>query len=145
MPKNQKPEIAYLIQNILPLLTAQFGFPAPEDEDRVKIDEIPVRIGSGVKKPDAVYYWNGAAIFLVEAKRQGKSEDDAVDQALSYIRNFPVARYSKDGIGPKFFAVTLGKGIFFYERRFEIEGNNLKDWTERLKEPMHFSDLLAKY
>ena len=145
MPKNQKPEIAYLVQNILPLLTAQFGFPAPEDEERVKIDEIPVRIGSGVKKPDAVYYWNGAPVFLVEAKRDGKSEDDALDQALSYIRNFPVTRYSKEGIRPRFFAVAVGGRIAFFEHRFEIEGNNFKDWAERLKEPMLFSDLLTKY
>lgn len=145
MPKTSKPEIAYLVQDILPLFAAQFGFPVPEDEERVKIDEIPVRIGSGVKKPDAVYYWNGAPVFLVEAKKEGKSVDDAKDQALSYIRNFPVERYSKDGIRPRFFAVTVGKRIFFYEHRFDIEGNNLKDWAEPLPGQIHFSDLLAKY
>lgn len=145
MPKSQRPEIAYLIQNILPLMTADFGFPAPEDEEHVKIDEIPVRIGSGVKKPDTVYYWNGIPVFLVEAKKEDESLEDAIDQALSYIRNFPVQEYSQDGIRPRFFVVTVGKRLFFFEHRFEIEGNNLKDWAKPLKEPVHFSDLLAKY
>lgn len=145
MPKSQRPEIAYLIQNILPLMTGQFGFPAPEDERRVKIDEIPIRIGSGVKKPDIVYYWNDFPVFLLEAKKEGKSLIDAIDQALSYIRNFPVQKYSQNGIRPRFFAITVGKRIFFFEHRFEIEGDNLKDWAEPLKEPVHFSDLLMKY
>jgi SAM-dependent methyltransferase len=145
MTKSQRPEIAYLIQNILPLLRADFGFPTPEDEERVKIDEIPVRIGSGIKKPDTVYYWNGTAVFLIEAAREGEALEQKRDQALSYIRNFPVQKYSQDGIRPRFFAVTVGKRIFFFEHRFEIEGSNLKDWVEPLKEPIHFSDLLTKY
>src|SRR3989344_7802240 len=142
---SQRPEIAYLVQNILPLMAAQYDYPAPEDEERVKIDEIPIRIGSGVKKPDTVYYHNGTPVFVIEAKKEGKSEADALDQALSYVRNFPVAKYSQEGVRPRFFAVTVGKRITFYEHRFEIEGNNLKDWAEPLKEPIYFSDLLVKY
>ncbi|MBI4669859.1 MAG: N-6 DNA methylase [Elusimicrobia bacterium] len=131
------------MQNILPLMAAQYGFPAPEDEERVKINEIPVRIGSGTKKPDTVYYHNGVPVFLIEAKKEGKSEEEAVDQALSYIRGFPVKKYSKDGVKPRFFAVTIGKRVACYAHQFKIEGDNLKDWSEKLEAPLHFSDLLV--
>lgn len=145
MTNSQRPEIAYLVQNILPLLTSQYGFPVPEDELHLKIDEVPIRIGSGVKKPDAVYYWNEVPVFLIEAKKEGKSEEDAIDQALSYIRNFPIQKYSKNSIKPRFFAITVGRRISVYAHRFEIEGKNLKDWAERLEVPMHFPELLADY
>ena len=145
MPNNQRPEISYLIQNILPLFASQFNFPLPEDEQKTKIDQIPVRIASGVKKPDVVYYWENVPVFLIEAKKEGRSENDAVEQALSYIRNFPVKEYSKDGIRPRFFAVTIGKQIFFYAHRFEIEKNNFKDWAEKLETPIVFSELLQEY
>ena len=145
MANNQRPEIAYLIQNVLPLFASQFSFPLPEDEKNTKIDEIPVRIASGVKKPDIVYYWEGIPIFLVESKKEGKSEKDATEQALSYIRNYPVDKYSKDGIRPRFFAVTIGKQITFFAHRFEIEGNNFKDWAEKLEAPIVFPELLKEY
>src|SRR3989344_198097 len=145
MPNNQIPEISYLIQNILPLFASQFNFPLPEDEQKTKIDQMPVRIASGVKKPDVVYYWENVPVFLIEAKKEGRSENDAVEQALSYIRNFPVKEYSKDGIRPRFFAVTIGKQIFFYAHRFEIEKNNFKDWAEKLETPIVFSELLQEY
>ncbi|MHB1276568.1 MAG: type I restriction endonuclease, partial [Candidatus Humimicrobiaceae bacterium] len=81
---NQRSEIAYLVQNILPLFSSQLGFPLSEDEENTKIDQVPVRIASSVKKPDVVYYWEGVPVFLIEAKRDNKSEEDAKDQALSY-------------------------------------------------------------
>lgn len=140
-----KNEIEYLAQDILPLLAQSYNFPQPDDHDRVKIQHIPVRMGSGIKKPDVVYYWDDVSVFVIEAKRTGKSESEAVDQALSYIRNFPVESYSKNGIKPRFFAVTIGKQVNFYAHRFEIEGNNFKDWAEKLSEPVLFSDLLREY
>lgn len=91
----------------------------PEDEKNTKIDEILVRIASSVKKPYVVYYQDGIPVFLIETKKEGKSEADAVDQALSYIRNFPVEEFSKDRIRPKYFAVTIGKDIHCYVRRFK--------------------------
>jgi len=145
MVKNQRPEIAYLVQNILPLFASQFNFPLPEDEKNTKIDEIPVRIASSVKKPDVVYYQDGIPVFLIEAKKPKKSEENAVDQALSYIRNYPVESYSKKSIRPRFFAVTIGKQIIFYAHRFEIEGNNFKDWAEKLENPIMFDELLEEY
>lgn len=145
MANYQRPEIAYLVQNILPLFASQYNFPLPEDEQNTKIDEIPVRIASSVKKPDAVYYNDGVPVFLIEAKKEGKSEKDAVDQALSYIRNYPVEEFSKNSIKPRFFAVTIGNQIIFYAHRFEIEQNNFKDWAERLDSPIPFTDLLKEY
>lgn len=145
MMNYQKPEIAYLIQNILPLFTSQFDFPLPEDEKNIKIDEIPIRIGSSVKKPDVVYYNSGIPVFLIEAKKAGKPEKDAVDQALSYIRNYPVEEFSRNSIRPRFFAVTIGKQVNFYAHRFEIEKNNFKDWAEKLDFPIIFTELLEKY
>lgn len=142
---SSRPEIAYLVQNILPLFASQFSFPLPEDEQNTKIDEIPIRIGSGIKKPDTVYFWEKVPIFLIEAKKEGESEEDAVNQALSYIRNFPVETYSKNGIRPRYFSVTVGKNIFFYAHRFEIEKDNFKDWAEKLEIPMLFPDLLREY
>ena len=145
MTSNQRSEIAYLVQNILPLFSSQLGFPLPEDEENTKIDQIPVRIASGVKKPDVIYYWEGIPVFLIEAKRDNKSEEDAIDQALSYIKNYPINEYSRDSIRPRFFAITIGKQVSFYAHRFEIEKNNFKDWAEKLETPVIFTDLLQEY
>lgn len=145
MVNNKRPEIAFVIQNVLPLFASQFDFPLPDDEVNTKIEEIPVRIASGVKKPDVVYYYDGFPVFLIEAKKEGKSEKDAVEQALSYIRNYPVDEYSKNSIKPRFFAVTIGKQIIFYAHRFEIEQNNFKDWAEKLVNPITFAELLEEY
>ncbi len=145
MVNYQRPEIAFLVQNILPLFASQFDYPLPEDEQNTKIDEIPIRIASSVKKPDVVYYYDGFPVFLIEAKKEGKSIEDAVDQALSYIRNYPVKTFSKNSVRPRFFAVTIGKQIIFYAHRFEIEQNNFKDWAEKLENPLTFSELLEEY
>lgn len=145
MISNQKSEIAFLVQDILPLFSSQLGFPLPEDEENTKIGQVPVRIASSVKKPDVVYYWEGIPVFLIEAKRDNKSEEDAKDQALSYIKNYPTNKYSKDGIRPRFFAITIGKKISFYAHRFEIVKNNFKDQAEKLESPVFFEELLQEY
>lgn len=144
MSDNQKQEIEYVIQDVLPIFAYQLGYPLPEDEKNTRIQSIPVRIGSGTKKPDVVYYHDGVPVFLVEAKRGGNL-NDAINQALSYIRNFPVNEYSRDGVKPRFFAVTVGKNYFFYAHRFEIEKNNFKDWAEKLEVPITFTELLEEY
>lgn len=144
MADNQKQEIEYVIQDVLPVFASQLGYPLPEDEKNTRIQSIPVRIGSGTKKPDVVYYHDGVPVFLIEAKRGGNLED-AINQALSYIRDFPVDEYSRDGIKPRFFAVTVGKNYFFYAHRFEIEKNNFKDWAEKLDVPISFTELLEEY
>lgn len=138
-------EIELVVQNILPLLTRSFDFPTQEDHDHVKIQSIPVRMGSGNKWPDVVYYHDGIPIFLVEAKREGKSKDDAINQALSYIRNFPVEEYSKDYIRPRYFAVTIGKEISFFTHKYELrEDGTIKDWYEEI-EPIGYQDLKIEY
>jgi len=144
MADNQKQEIEYVIQDVLPIFSSQLGYPLPEDEKNTRIQSIPVRVGSGIKKPDVIYYHDGVPVFLIEAKRSGNLED-AVNQALSYIRNYPVNEYSRDGIKPRFFAVTVGKNYFFFAHRFEIEKNNFKDWAEKLTEPILFNNLLVEY
>lgn len=144
MADNQKQEIEYVIQDVLPIFASQLGYPLPEDEKNTKIQSIPIRIGSGINKPDVVYYHDGVPIFLIEAKKSGNLEE-AVNQALSYIRNYPVKEYSKDGIKPRFFAVTIGKQFTFYVHKFKIENDNFIDWAEKLDKPIVFSDLLTEY
>ena len=145
--KRLRPEISYLVQFVLPFLSTHYNYPNPEDYEHVKIDEIPVRVGSGIKKPDVVYYWDGVPILLIEAKKEGKSEADAQDQGLSYIRNFPVANkdYSIDGRRPRFVATTVGKDINLYVHRYALKGQDFKDWLERLDSTPSFTELLAEY
>jgi len=145
MYKSSKPEIAYLIQNVLPVLASQYDFPLPEDEENTKIDEIPVKMGSGTKKPDVVYYWNRYPVFLVESKKPNQSLENAIDQALSYIKNYPINKFSKDGVRPRYFAVTIGKNIYFYLHRYEIEKNIFKDWAEKIDVPLLFDQIIEDY
>ena len=142
---NDRNEIEFVVQNILPLLTGSYDFPSQEDQDHVKIQSVPVRMGSGVKRPDVVYFHDGIPVFLVEAKRDGKSKDDAIQQALSYIRNFPVDDYSEDYIRPRFFAVTIGKEITFYTHKNELlESGTIKDWYEEI-DPINYQELKIEY
>jgi SAM-dependent methyltransferase len=145
--KNLRTEISYLVQSILPLLSTHYDYPNPEDYEHIKIDEVPVRIGSSIKKPDVVYYWDDVPVLLVEAKKEGKSENDAQEQALSYVRNFPATdkRYSKDGRRPRFIATTVGKDINFYIHRYELKGQDFRDWLERLDTVPAFVELLSEY
>lgn len=150
MYENEKilrPEISYLVQFILPFLSAHYDYPNPEDYEHVKIDEIPIRIGSSIKKPDVVYYWDGVPVLLVESKKEGKSEQDAQEQALSYVRNFPVSeeRYSKDGRRPRFIATTIGKDISFYIHSYQLKKQDFRDWLERLDTIPSFEELLSEY
>lgn len=142
---NDRNEIELVIQNILPLLTRSYDFPDQEDHEHVKIQSIPIRMGSGVKKPDVVYYYDGIPVFLVEAKREGKSKDDAVQQALSYIRNYPVEAHSKEYIRPRFFAVTIGQAISFYTHKSELlESGTIKDWYEEIA-PLTYQQIKIEY
>jgi len=146
-PKSRRPEISFLVQHILPILSTHYNYPNPDDYEHIKIDEIPVRIGSSIKKPDVVYYWDGVPVLLVEAKKEGKSEKDAKDQALSYVRNFPVSdkHYSEDGRRSRFIATTVGKDIIFYIHRYEIKKQEFRDWLERLDTIPSFAEILSEY
>ena len=55
-----------------------------------------------------------------------------VNQVLSYLRNYPVDRYSKDGIRPRLFAVTIGRLITFYKHRYDIDDHGVQRLPEKL-------------
>ena len=145
MKKRIPPEISDLVQFILPVLASQYDYPQPDDQEHVKIQEIPVRMGSTIHHPDVVYYWDEVPVLLIEAKREGKTEKDAQDEALSYVRNFPTEKFSKDGIRPRYIATTVGKEINFYAHRYKIIKKNLKDWPEKLDSILPFNNLIAEY
>ncbi|MBU1767243.1 MAG: N-6 DNA methylase [Candidatus Omnitrophica bacterium] len=108
---------------------------------------MPIKVGSGTKKPDVVYYWDKVPLVLIEAKKEGQSEENAKEQALSYVRNFPTnnPNYSKDGRRPRFVITTVAKNINFYIYRFEVAGQDFKDWLEKLDIALPFSDVLSHY
>lgn len=144
--KKYKPEISYVIQDVLPVLHSQYDFPSPDNEESVKVEEIPIQMGSGIKKPDVIYFFNDIPVFLVESKKPKKSLQQAIDQAMSYIRNYPVSKYSKNGLRPRFFSVTIGKDIYFYAHRYEFDkNNNFKDWAEKIDSGISFNKLLQEY
>ena len=39
---------------------------------------------------DIVYYQDGEPVLLVEAKRAGRSIEQATEEAENYLRNFPI-------------------------------------------------------
>ncbi len=142
---SRRPEISFLVQFALPTLSSQYGYPQPDDSEHTKIQEIPVRIGSTIYHPDVVYYWDKVPILLIEAKKEGKSEKDAQDQALSYVRNFPTKEYSEDGRRPHFIAITIGKNIACYRHRYELIKDDFKDRLEKLDIIPSFEKLLLEY
>lgn len=145
MPNNPiKTEIEYVIQDILPIFSTQYGYPTADKSDLVKIQSIPVPMGSGVKKPDIVYYHDGDPVLLVECKREGGSLDKAIGQALTYIHNFPKDKYSKSHKRPKYFAITIGKTHYFFVHQYEIKNGDYDDSCE-LIDPLSFNELLIRY
>jgi len=141
----RRPEISFLVQFVLPTLSSQYSYPQPDNSEHTKIQEIPVRIGSTIYHPDVVYYWDKVPLLLIEAKKEGKSEKDAQDQALSYVRNFPTKEYSKDGRRPRFVAITIGENITCYHHRYELIKNDFKDKLEKLDTIPSFEKLLLEY
>src|SRR3990172_13057084 len=107
MPKEQS-ENSYIANEILPLLASGFGYPFNNSE-QVKINDVPIFRASGGRSGatiDIVYYWNGEPVLLIEAKREHRSHEAALNQALDYLRNFPVnhKEFAPSGIQPKFLA-----------------------------------------
>ncbi|MFH1825070.1 MAG: N-6 DNA methylase [Candidatus Firestonebacteria bacterium] len=147
MANKKRSEISFEIQSVLPYLTEHYGYPDLRDDKHVKICEIPVRLGSGVKKPDVVYYWDDVPVVLLEAKKPDKSEEDAKDQSLSYVRNYPKDKreYSKDGRRPRFIIVAKGKEINFYVHNYKLDGEDYKDWLEKADNIIPFKEVLERY
>jgi len=109
----------YIVNDILPFLASNFGYPI-HDSERIKIKSVPIFRPSGSKSgsaPDIVYYHNQEPILLVEAKRKHKSHAEALKEALNYLKNFPIEHeeYAPSGLPPKILSTTVGLDIKFYK------------------------------
>jgi len=126
--RHNRSEDSYIYHDILPTFE-EYGYPGRGDTENLKIKgDIRIRIGSRSYTPDVVYYADGVPLLLVEAKKEGMTKKDAEDQAKSYIRNFPVDRYSRDGRPPRYAAVTVGRQVYFYKYAIELsEYGAIKD------------------
>ncbi|MBM4402210.1 MAG: N-6 DNA methylase, partial [Candidatus Cloacimonetes bacterium] len=114
-------EDSYIFHDIIPVFT-HYGYPQAGDHQNLKIKgDIKIRIGSRMLSPDVVYYASGIPLLLVEDKKPNQSEEEARGQAFSYLKNFPVERYSKDNIRPKYLATTVGRKIRVYKYHYEID------------------------
>ncbi|MFA6007375.1 MAG: N-6 DNA methylase [Candidatus Shapirobacteria bacterium] len=105
----KRSEDSFLFQDIARAFE-QFGYPRLGDKENIKIKgDIKIKMGSGLKEPDLVYYTNGDPILLVEAKKVG--QPDPTEQAFSYVKLFPAEKYSANKVRPKYFACTEGPQI----------------------------------
>jgi hypothetical protein len=143
---NNRSEDSYIVNDILPAF-ADYGYPVAGDTQNLKIKgDIKIRMGSSYKEPDVVFYAEGIPVLLVESKKEGKSRENAEEQAKSYIRNFPIERYSRDGRPPQYAAVTIGKKIFFYKYGRDItEHGGIIDRLEPITDVPTYDQLRKWY
>jgi len=148
MPRNQnnRSEDSHIVNDILPAF-ADYGYPVAGDSENLKIKgDIRIRMGSTYKEPDVVFYADGVPVLLVEAKKENKSQSDAEDQAKSYIRNFPIEEYSRDGRPPQYAAVTIGRKIYFYKYEFDVnQYGAIIDRLEPISEIPTYDELRKLY
>lgn len=144
----ERSESSYIIHDIIPLFV-RCGYPSAGDHENIKINDVPIYRPSGGKAGamDIVYYYNGVPILLVEAKREARSPEKALEEAENYLRNFPVKdkKYTASGYPPKYFAITIGREIKFYQHRFDITSDGL---LKQISEPVNiltFDELLEQY
>ncbi len=128
--RDQRSEDSYIYHDILPAFE-EYGYPERGDTENLKIKSIRIRIGRRYYTPDVVYYAWEVPVVVVEAKKPGMSMQDAEDQVKSYIRNFPVQQFSRDGIPPRYAAVTVGRQIYVY--RYHVEINQQGAIVDRLE------------
>lgn len=144
---NQQSENSYIANEILPLLAGGFGYPI-HDSDRVRINDVPTFRASGGRagSMDIVYYHNDEPVLLIEAKREHKSHEAALRQALDYLRNFPVEHkeFAPSGMPPKFLATTVGKQIKFYKWAIDYS-KPIPDFTTEEVEILYYNKLLEYY
>lgn len=145
---SERSESSYIIHDIIPLF-ARYGYPSAGDHENIKINDVPIYRPSGGKAGamDIVYYYNGVPVLLVEAKREARSPEKALEEAENYLRNFPVKnkKYTASGYPPKYFAITIGREIKFYQHRFDITSDGL---LKQISEPVNiltFDELLEQY
>lgn len=142
-----RPEIADLTQFIMPSLSRFYDFPSLENQKDVLLETVPIKMGSSTKKADLVYFYQGTPIVLVEAKRENQNKNEAISQALSYIRNYPIENenYSKDGFRPKYFIISIAKDFEFFKHIYDIDNKGqVIDKYEQI-EPQIFNKLLEEY
>ncbi len=147
MPREQS-ENSYIANEVLPLLASGFGYPI-NDSSRVKINDVPIFRPSGARSGstiDIVYYHNDEPVLLVEAKREHKSQDAALRQALDYLRNFPIdhKEFAPSGMPPKFLAITVGREIKFYKWAIDYS-KPIPDFLTEEVEILPFNKLLEYY
>ncbi len=147
MPREQS-ENSYIANDVLPLLASGFGYPI-NDSSRVKINDVPIFRPSGARSGstiDIVYYHNDEPVLLVEAKREHKSYEAALRQALDYLRNFPVEHkeFAPSGMPPKFLAITVGREIKFYKWAIDYS-KPIPDFLTEEVEILPFNKLLEYY
>lgn len=147
MSKEQS-ENSYIANEILPLLASGFGYPFNNSE-QVKINDVPIFRASGARSGatiDIVYYWNGEPVLLIEAKREHRSHEVALKQALDYLRNFPVSHkeFAPSGMPPKFLATTVGREIKFYKWAIDYS-KPIPDFLTEEVDILPFAKLLEYY
>ncbi len=143
----RRSENSYIINDILPFLASNFGYPI-HDAERVKINDVPIFRPSGGRAGsiDIVYYHNGEPVLLVEAKTKHKSHEAALKEALVYPKNFPIdkAEFAPSGLPPKILATTVGKNIKFYKWSIDYS-KPIPDFITDEIEVLSFEKLLSYY
>ena len=72
-------EDSYIFHDILPAF-ADYGYPTAGDSENLKIkSDIKIKMGSGTKEPDVVYYAEGFQFSLLRRKG-GKEQITAEDR-----------------------------------------------------------------
>lgn len=139
-------EDSYIFHDILPAF-ADYGYPTAGNHQNLKIKgDVKIKMGSTYKEPDVVYYAEEIPVLVVEAKKEKQSKTEAEEQVKSYIRNFPIEKYSKDGRPPQYAAVTIGKKIFFYKYEYDINDHGgITDRLEELADVLSYNELRIKY
>jgi len=143
----KRSENSYIINDILPFLASNFGYPI-HDAERVKINDVPIFRPSGGRAGsiDIVYYHNDEPVLLVEAKTKHKNHEVALKEALVYLKNFPIDKieFAPSGLPPKILATTVGKDIKFYKWRIDYS-KPIPDFITDEIEILSFEKLLSYY
>lgn len=146
MPEKRS-ENSYINNDILPFLASNFGYPI-HDAEKVRINDIPIFRPSGGRAGsiDIVYYHNEEPVLLVEAKAKYRSHEDALKEALVYLKNFPIDKmeFAPSGLPPKILATTVGKDIKFYKWSIDYS-RPIPDFTTEEIKIMPYEELILYY